>query len=262
MNISIIKAIILGIIQGLTEFLPVSSSGHLVLVQNIFGLEGDMLLFDTMLHVGTLLSILVVFWKDIAYMFKHPFSKLPIYIITATIPTVIIALLLKDKVEAAFASASTLGFGFIATGLLLLFVELTQSGHKTLKNMQIKDALLIGTMQGIAIFPAISRSGSTISGALLGKLDRKFAAKFSFLMSIPAILGSVVLQAKDLNEAVTAASVTPAIAGMIAAFISGLIAIKAMIEIITNKSLKGFSYYLFTLGGLVLLDQFVFHIFL
>lgn len=248
--------------QGLTEFLPVSSSGHLVLVQKLFQIEEEgILLLDTMLHVGTLIAVIGVFWKDIVSMVKKPFSKFPMYIVLATIPTVIIALLLQDYVESAFTTASTLGFGFIITGLILMLVEIGESGHKDIESMNIKDALIIGTAQGIAIFPAISRSGMTIAGALSQKLDRKFAARFSFLMSIPAIVGSIVFQMDDLVLAIhTPGFVGPMIAGTIAATISGFFAINTMLKVLTKGNLKGFAYYVIALGGFVLIDQFFLHL--
>lgn len=242
--------------------MPVSSSGHLVLVQKIFGIEEEgILLLDTMLHVGTLIAVIGVFWKDIVSMIKKPFSKLPMYIVAATIPTVIIALLLQDHVAKAFSTASTLGFGFIITGLILMLVEMGKSGHKDIDSMTIKDTLIIGIAQGIAIFPAISRSGMTIAGALSQKLDRKFAARFSFLMSIPAIVGSIVFQMDDLVMAIqTPGFVGPMIAGTLAATLSGFFAINSMLRVLTKGNLKGFAYYVIVLGGFVLVDQFFLHI--
>lgn len=216
-----------------------------------------------MLHVGTLIAVIGVFWKDIVGMVKKPFSKLPMYIVAATIPTVIIALLLQDRVANAFTTGGTLGFGFIITGIILLLVESRESGHKDLETMNLKNALFIGVAQGIAIFPAISRSGMTIAGALTQNLDRKFAARFSFLMSIPAIVGSIVFQMDDLVLAVqTPGFIGPMIAGTIAATISGFFAINSMLKVITKGNLKGFAYYVIILGGLVLTDQLFLHIFL
>ena len=259
---SILQGIILGIIQGLTEFLPVSSSGHLVLLQRLFGIEEGTLFFTIMVHVGTLLAVVIIFKKDIWDMLKKPFQKLSIYIVIATLPTIAIALLLKDFVESAFDTGSTLGFGFIITGSLLWLVESKQAGHKALKEMKVRDAIVMGLAQGAAIFPAVSRAGSTIAGGLFQGLDRRFAAKFSFLMSIPAILGSLVFQLKDLTEVETLGSFAPIMAGTLAAGLSGYFAIKLMMELIAKKSLKIFSVYVFILGGFVLIDQFFLHRFL
>jgi len=257
-----LQAIILGLVQGLTEFLPVSSSGHLVLLQRLFGIDEGTLFFTTMLHVGTLVSVIIVFWSDLWAMIKKPFGKFPVLIVITTIPTVLIALLLKDSIEEAFASASTLGFGFLITGALLWTVESIRPGHKKLEEMTPLNAIVIGTLQGLAIFPAVSRSGSTIAGALFQNLDRRFAARFSFIMSIPAILGSLVFQVKDLVAVGMEGDMLPVLVGTLVAAISGYLAIKLMLEIIAKKSLKVFSIYVWILAVFVLMDQFVFHTFL
>ncbi len=254
------QAIILGIVQGLAEFLPISSSGHLVFFQKAFGLEENLLVFDTMLHVGTLVAVFFVFWKDIVDMLKRPFSKFPLLLVVATLPTVVIAVLLEDFIEEAFIGAAYLGIGFLITGVALFLVESIDQGHKKLKEMSFTDAVVVGIVQGMAIFPGISRSGSTIAGALFRKVDRNFAARFSLLLSIPAILGSVVFQAKDILEVGGQnESLAPIILGTIAAAVSGFFAIKILIRALTRGSLKKFAYYVFALGVLVLLDQYIFH---
>jgi len=268
---NIINAIILGIVQGLTEFLPVSSSGHLVLLQKVFGINEPGLFFDTMLHAGTLTAVFIVLWKDIWAILKKPIQSLSGYLILATVPAVIAALIFKDKIEDIFKSAQLLGWCFLITAALLVTAELltkrarNDNSLKKSEQMNWLDALVIGIMQAIAIPPGISRSGATISGALLRKLDRDFAARFSFLLSIPAILGAVVMQAKDL--AVGSAADTDGgigtvavIAGTITAAIVGFFAVKFMLKIIREKSLFGFAIYTGILGSLVLLDQFVTHI--
>ncbi len=247
--------------QGLTEFLPVSSSGHLVLLQKIFGITEGTMIFTTMMHVGTLFSVLVVFWKDILEIIRRPLGRLPVMIVVATIPTVIIALILKDSIEEAFATAAFLGVGFILTGIILWSVELIKPGQKTVEAMSWKHAVLIGVAQGIAIFPAVSRSGSTIAGALFCGLDRKFAARFSFLMSIPAIVGSIVFQFKDILESSETIEMLPVVVGTLVSAAAGFLAIKMMLNIIAKQKLRIFSYYVFALGILVLADQFIFKIF-
>ena len=257
-----LQAVILGIIQGLTEFLPISSSGHLVLFQKIFGINEPTLIFDTMVHVGTLAAVITVLWKEVLSLLKRPFQRLTWLLAAATIPTVIIAVLFKDAIEVMFKSGSTLGFEFLITGVVLLFAERLNSGRKHAEETSYLDAAFIGVMQGIAIMPAISRSGLTISGALMRDLDREFAAKFSFLMSIPAILGAAVFQAKDVMDAGSASFITlPIAAGTIAAAVAGYFSIRFMIYIIKQGSMKVFSYYVFALGTLVLVDQYLTHIF-
>jgi undecaprenyl-diphosphatase len=265
-------AIVLGIVQGLTEFLPVSSSGHLVLMQRIFGVEKPGLFFDTMLHIGTLSAVFVVLWKDIWEILKKIIQPLTLYIIIATIPAVIFALAFKNKIESAFETGQFLGICFLITSALLVTAEQLAKraeNKKSCEKMNWIDALIIGVFQAIAIPPGISRSGATISGALFRKLDRDFAARFSFLLSIPAILGALVLQVKDLvkDNNMTAGEsietlpvenigVLPVIAGTVTAAIVGFFAVKFMLKIIREKSLYGFAIYTAAIGILVLLDQF------
>ena len=263
---SIFNAILLGIVQGLIEFLPVSSSGHLVLLQRVFDVQEPSLFFDTMLHFGTLLAVFVVLWKDIWALLKKPIQPLTGYLILGTIPAVIAALTFRDVIEDIFISAKFLGFCFLITAVLLVTAELlsrrskNNSNLKKAENINWLDALFIGIMQALAIPPGISRSGATISGALFRKLDRDFAARFSFLLSIPAILGAVVLHAKDLAvESGTAGSgieAAPVIAGTLTAAIVGFFAVKLMLKIIRERSLFGFAIYTGVLGILVLIDQF------
>ena len=281
---NIFEAVVLGIVQGLTEFLPVSSSGHLVLLQKVFGITEPALFFDTMLHAGTLLAVFAVLWKDIWAILRRPIQPLTGLLVLATIPTVIAALAFKDVIEHAFESGQFLGFAFLLTAVLLCAAELlskraacrptevgNSSGLKKAHNMNWLDALVIGILQAVAIIPGVSRSGATISGALSRGLDRDFAARFSFLLSIPAILGALVLQMKDLvkiSAASTAAvsestqvySLGAVITGTVSAAIVGFFAIRFMLKIIKEKSLFGFAIYTAALGVLVLIDQFVTHL--
>jgi undecaprenyl-diphosphatase len=262
---SIIHAVLLGIIQGLTEFLPVSSSGHLVLFQKLFGITEPALLFDTMLHVGTLTAVAAVLWKDIWAILRKIYQPLTLYLIIATIPTVIAALVFRKPLERAFETGHFLGFAFLMTSALLIGAELLAKRGATKGAAAVNwlDALVIGIMQAIAIIPGVSRSGATLSGALSRRLDRDFAARFSFLLSIPAILGAVVFQLKDLmkGEAAEAAGVTETggigavamIAGTLSAAIVGFFAVRLMLKIVREKSLWGFAIYTGVLGLLVLI---------
>ncbi|MHB1393447.1 MAG: undecaprenyl-diphosphate phosphatase [Clostridia bacterium] len=260
MNIT--QAIILGLIQGLTEFLPISSSGHLVLFQKIFGINEPTLIFDTMVHIGTLAAVVTVLWKEIFSLLKKPFQKLTWLLIAGTIPTGIIGIMFKDSFEAMYKSGSTLGFEFLATGFIILFAERLNTGRKQIKETSYLDAAFIGLMQGASIMPAVSRSGLTISGALLRNLDREFAAKFSFLLSIPAILGAAVFQAKDIIEAGSGSIITaPIAAGTIAATVAGYFSIRFMIVLLKQGSMRYFSYYVFAVGALVIIDQYITHLF-
>lgn len=248
------KTIILGIIQGLTEFLPISSSGHLLVARKLFGLQEAGLLLDTMLHLGTLLALMAVFWRDILEMIRRPLSHLTLLVIAGTIPTAIIGLVFKDLFAELAGTGATVGWEFLATGFILWFADNYKSrGHKKIDAVSFSDALVVGTLQGVAILPAISRSGLTIAGSLLRKIERPSAARFSFLLSIPAILGAVVVQIPDLAaggaEAVGAGAL---VAGTAMAAVTGYIAVKWMLKIIRQGSLKVFSYYVWALGAIII----------
>ena len=268
------EAVILGLVQGLAEFLPISSSGHLALLQQFFGIdETKVLLFAVMLHVGTLISVFIVYWKDIWELIvelcltikdlctgkglrldERPVRKLGVLIIIATIPTGIIGVLGGDFFDSLYTSIVPIGVGLIITGFLLVMAERMGSSSRGLEKMNFRNAFFIGLVQGIAICPGISRSGSTLFGSLICNLDRKFAVKFVFLISIPSILGSAVMELPDAIEAgVTAAEAGPVIVGMLVAAVSGLVAIKTMIKIVSDKKLSYFSYYVWVVGAFVVL---------
>jgi len=265
---SILIAVVLGIVQGLGEFLPISSSGHLVLLQKVFGISEGTLFFDTMLHVGTLLAVVVVLWNDIVAILRKPIQPLTGFLIIATIPAVFAALVFGDQIENAFSTGQFLGVSFLITTLLLCVAELLSKhisnakGYKKAAEMNWLDALIIGIFQAIAIPPGISRSGATISGALSRRLDRDFAARFSFLLSIPVILGALVLNLKDLakSDGTAGGMGAEVLAGTITAAIVGFFAVKLMLKIVREKSLFGFAIYTAVLGALILIDQLVTHL--
>lgn len=259
---SIWIAIILGLVQGLCEFLPVSSSGHLVLLQNVFGVEEGGLFFSVMLHVGTLVAVLVVYRKQIWEMLRHPIQKKVGMLLLSTLVTTAIAFLFNGFFDAAYEGAF-LGVSFLITAVLLWLTErVGASAKKKVKDMNILQAGFIGLMQGVAILPGISRSGSTIAGAMYTGLERKEAADYSFLLCIPAILGSVVLELPDaIAGGAGEINWLSVLAGVVVAAVSGYFAIRFMLRVITKKRLRGFAIYVAVLGILVLLDQFVFHLF-
>jgi undecaprenyl-diphosphatase len=274
---SVLEAIILGAIQGLTEFLPVSSSGHLVLFQKILGISAPTLFFDTLVHGGTLLAVFVVLRADIWAVIRRPIQPLSAYLILGTLPAVAVALVFKDTIEAAFESGAFLGFAFLTTSVFLALAEIFSKRAARLRRkgeMTWLDSLVIGIFQAIAIIPGISRSGSTLSGSLARGLDRDFAARFSFLLSIPAILGALVLQVKDLAGPAGAEiskiessggslagvgaggiGLLPLIAGTLTAAVVGFFAIAVMLKLVRERSLWGFAVYTGLLGILVLIDQ-------
>ena len=272
-----LEAIILGLVQGLAEFLPISSSGHLALLQQWFGIEEDkVLLFAVLLHVGTLVSVFIVYWKDIWQLIvelcvtindlctgkglrldERPVRKLGVMIIAATIPTGLIGILFNDFFDSLYTSVLPIGIGLIITGFMLTFAEKTGSSNRGIKQMNFRNAFFIGIVQGIAICPGISRSGSTLFGSLICNLNREFAVKYVFLISIPSILGSAVLEAPAAIESgIDPGFLGPVVIGMIVAAVSGLIAIKTMIKVVSNKKLNYFSYYVWLLGVAVIIYSF------
>lgn len=233
----------LGIIQGLTEFLPVSSSGHLVLFSNIFGIE-ESLFISILLHVATLLSIVVVFYKDIWQMIRHPFSKQTMMLVIATIPTCLIVLVLMPIIKQSFAGG-LLPICFLVSAILLLISEQLSKKKKN-HELTYKTAFLMGIAQGFAVFPGISRSGSTISAGLLSGGDKESVAKFSFLMSIPIVFLSLIMEIYEIatGSLQLEIQVLPTIVAFVVAFIVGIFAIKLMIKLTVKSSLKWFSLYL------------------
>ncbi len=261
------QALILGAVQGFTEFLPVSSSGHLALLQNVFGISGDMLLFDTLLHLGTLVAVFAVLWRDIIEICKKPFSALVGYLIIATIPAVIVTLFFSDFIEASFSSngGMPLGLGFLVTSALMFVTPLFKPGKLPMEKMGVLRPFLIGIAQAVAILPSISRSGTTIFTGLASGVKREDVARFSFLMSIPAILGSLVFQAKDvvgmgLQSSLMGVSPVAVVLGMVVAAITGYVALKLVYDTVRNGKLWVFGVYTTVLGLLVIADSLFTHI--
>ncbi|PGT82365.1 MULTISPECIES: undecaprenyl-diphosphate phosphatase [Bacillaceae] len=251
-----LQAIILGIIQGLTEFIPISSTGHLYLGRNFFGLEEAGLFLDTMLHLGTLIA-LVVFYKDILLkLIKNPFSRITALLVIGTIPAVIAGVLFSDYFDSISKSGVTIGWEFLVTGAFLWFADSIKNGAKKVEDISLFDSFFIGSFQAFAIFPAISRSGMTIVGALMRKMDKEAAAYFSFLLSIPAICGGVIYQLKDMVSGnVPQISLTSMFIATLASAIFGYIAVKFMISFVKNKSLKLFAVYVWILGVVIIALQ-------
>jgi len=258
---TIFQAAILGIVQGLTEFLPVSSSGHLVLAQKVLNLSGDYLTFDVMLHFATLLAVVVVLWKDIIEIIKHPFQKLTLSLIIASIPAVILAVFFEDAITAAF-SGKFLAISFFITGVVLLLGEwLAAKKTQTKTEVGYWDALIIGLCQAVALLPGVSRSGMTLSGGLARGIDRVKTAKLSFLMSVIIILGSGGYEGLKLIGQPMDIAWVPLAVGMLAAVVSGFFAARGLLKLISNKKLTGFAIYVFVLAALIFVDQTWTHLF-
>ena len=244
----------LGIIQGLTEFLPVSSQGHLLLFEKLFGLEVN-IAFDTIVHLGTALAAIIYFRREILALLTGSRQLLWPLIIT-TLVTGIIGLAFKDFFESLFSSFQYVGPFFIATGLVILLGEWLGRRSERKETVGWLDATIIGLAQGAAIIPSLSRSAITISTSLARGLDRSLAARYSFLVSIPTILGAGLLQSKEIFKAGTMGIGVGALGlGFIAAFLSGLVAINIFMNIIKMTSIRVFAYYCVVLGALVLISS-------
>jgi len=273
-TLSIFEALVLGLAQGLSEFLPISSSGHLALLSYFFGIDGESaLVFAVMLHVGTLISVLAVYRKDVLSLLcellalirdictgkglrvnVNPTRKLGFLIIAATIPTGLVGFLFRDIFTAMYSMLESVGVGFLVTGTILIVAERVGRNRKSVEELGFPGALFVGTCQGIAIWPGLSRSGTTIFGSLISGLSREAAVKFAFLISIPAIMGSAVLEAPGAFSAgIDGAMWAPVLIGMTVSAVSGFIAIKTMIKVVSRKKLYYFSIYTWGLGVLVLL---------
>ncbi len=268
MGMEVHDAALLGVIQGLTEFLPVSSSGHLVLFQNLFGLTEPEIYFDISVHVGTLAAICVFFYKDLKGIaaalfststwnarkggFSESFAQKPeirlfLLILAGTVPTAFIGLLLRPIAPKIFSSVQLVGIMLFVTGLLLWLTRRLKKGGRHVGQITVWDALCIGIIQGLAIFPGISRSGATIAVGLFRGLDRETAARYSFLLSIPAILGAMVL---ELGQT-PASDFPPARVVLLGAFIAaavGYVALTILIHLVKKGDLHYFAPYCWVVG--------------
>lgn len=257
---NLLQAILLAIVQGLTEFLPISSSAHLVFFQSLFGVEKPQLFFDAMLHFGTLLATVVYFRSDMKMIvegvrkvikekeIENQGVKLLLWIVLATLPTGLMGVLFHDWFESFFVKPKWVGIMLLLTGILLWFTRYPKKEGRGLGQMKWYDSLLIGISQGIAIIPGISRSGATISTGLLCGLNRELSGRFSFLLSIPAIVGATFLESRNIESI---QSPWMAFVGMTVAFWVGLFSLTFLMKIIRLGSIKNFSYYCFAVGGMM-----------
>ncbi len=267
---TLIQSIVLGIVQGIAEFLPISSSGHLAILQYYFGINEGNLFYSIMLHLSTGLAVIIVLRKDIIELIKAFFNviinlfrkkksrlngkyeRLLILLIIATIPTALIGLLFKDFFEQAYTSLNSIGIALIITGILLFVSERFSSSNIKIEKMSLLKGAIVGIFQGLAIMPGISRSGSTIVGSLFMGLNKKDAARFSFLLSIPAIFGAAVLEIFTLSSGDIYINFNIIIA-MIISFIFGIISIKVLLELIQKGKLVFFSIYVWILGIIIII---------
>ena len=271
---SILSAIFLGLVQGVTEFLPVSSSSHLAVLQNIFHLqtaEQGHLFFDVLLHLGTVISILAVYWKDVAYIAtdsvdlvramrgasegdrEHPGGRMLLMLIIGTLPLFLI-LPFHDRLEQLYYKTGFIAVAFLLTGCILFISDKIQPGRKTARTMTVVDALLIGVCQAIATIPGISRSGSTISAGIATGLNRSFAMKYSLLMSVPAVLGANLLSLiKALKDGVDWSLLPAYLIGMAVAMVTGYFSILLLQRLLNKGKFGKFAYYLWGLGVVTLI---------
>jgi undecaprenyl-diphosphatase len=252
--VTLIEVFILAVIQGLTEWLPVSSSGHLVITQKVLGLNLP-LIYSVMLHVGTLIVVLTVFRKDIIDIikavvkrdFETEEGKLALFIAVGSVPIAIIGFVFHDIFESLFSNLPAVGLALLITGCVLFFSE-KRIGNK---KMGILDSLLIGLAQGVAIIPGISRSGITLATGLLKKIDKTTAFRYSFLLSVPAVIGATVMESKDL--VVGNLDMVPLILGATISMIVGYASLKLVQKIVMSEKFHLFSYYCWTVGIAIIL---------
>jgi undecaprenyl-diphosphatase len=271
-----IEAIVLGIFQGVAEFLPISSSGHLALLQHLFGITEGNLFFTEMLHFGTLISIIIVYIEDVKKIIVEfirllgnllsgrriegltDHQRLGLLIIAGSVPTAVIGITFEDFFESLYTSLIPIGVAFLVTGFLLWFAERKGSEHKGIQEMTLVDSLIIGTFQGMAIIPGISRSGSTIVAGLIRGLKKPLTTEFSFLLALPATFGAFLLGIIKVVKGGNGVIVNmPLFVGVLLSTVVGVISIKALIKILNRNKLHYFSYYLWIVGAITIISQLI-----
>jgi len=268
---TVVEAVILGAIQGVTEFLPISSSGHLVIFQTLFGHKEPLLLFDTLVHAGTLTAVVAYFWEELCGILKdtfcYLFSKAPqnhdhlppgvlmaMWVVAGSVPTAAIGLVFRGPLEKMFASLSVVGFALSFTGLLLLLSKFIPPQFTRRSQVGWLPAFIIGTAQGLAIIPGISRSGTTIVVGLFCGLQRELAGRFSFLLSIPAIVGALMVQIVSADTG--RVSFQALLAGYLTSAVIGFLSLKALMQVVRRGGLYWFSPYCIGLGLIALWASF------
>lgn len=254
---NIFEAMLLGLIQGLTEFLPVSSSGHLVIFQELLKINQPGVTLEVLLHFGTLLSVIWVFGRDflalLSFRRNSEERNFLLMLIAGVAVTGVIGLLFSDYLTELFKSTLLVGFMLLLTGAVLKLITILPVGTKDKNNITFKDALSIGLLQAVAIIPGISRSGSTIAAALWRGLDRQTAVRYSFMLSAPIILGATLLEVREmLSFGFEQELIVNYIAGSVVAFLSGVLAIRVFIKLLAGNKFHYFSYYCFAVGTLVI----------
>lgn len=258
---TLLQALFLGTLQGLTEFLPVSSSGHLAIAQHFMeGFDQPGVLFDILLHVGTMIAVVLFFWNDIKILAASPFRsggdsgihrKMLLLLVVGSIPTAIIGLTFKDFFEGLFDNLVVVSSMLLVTGTLLFISERFRRGTRKQGQLTISDALVAGTAQALAIIPGISRAGSTIASLLLKGVDGETAARFSFLLALPAVFGAALLSLGDIRH-VAVDQLPLYLAGTAAAFVAGYFSIRFLLAVIRRRRLFAFAIYCWFAGAFFL----------
>ncbi|MCD7948553.1 MAG: undecaprenyl-diphosphate phosphatase [Oscillospiraceae bacterium] len=266
---SLLMSVLMGILQGIAEFLPISSSGHLALFQAFFGMENfeeTQAFFTVLLHLGTLISVFIVYWRDIIEMIYEffagiialfspkrrtrplpPMRRMVLMIIVATLPLLLV-LPIKDRIDALYGNTFFISCALLATGFLLFFSDRLARGKKNAKTARITDALLVGCGQAVATVPGLSRSGTTIAVGMMLGFERKFAVRFSFLLSLPAVLGANILEIKDVAATADSGMFPIYLAGVVVAAVVGYFAIR-LVNMLADKGKFGkFAYYCWAVG--------------
>lgn len=268
---TVAEAFILGLVQGLTEFLPVSSSGHLVLFGAFLEVNQGSLVFDVLVHVGTLAAVVFAYWGDVVELVRaavrlafrvatgrvhglwdDQYIRLLLLLSLASVPVAVVGLLLEDFISGLFSSVPAVGVDLLVTGTLLWYAsKVTRRSRVVEGSVNLRQALVVGAAQTLALLPGVSRSGTTISAGLFAGLSRSMAARFSFLLSLPAIAGAAVLQVGDIREG--AVQLPVAAVGFITAAVSGYVAIRVLLSLLRAGGLEVFAYYTWLLGAAVLI---------
>ena len=254
----ILEAIVMGVVQGLTEFVPISSSGHLIIAHELFGTTDSTLLFDVALHVGTLLALTIFFWKDLLGLAKNCLSnnsqgKLARIIVAGTVPAALIGFLFSDQIDSALRKPSTVVVTMLVMGLLMLWVEKYSSKKREIDSVSMNDGLTIGFAQALALIPGVSRSGATITTGMIKGLKRADAARFSFLMAVPITVGAIAGSVLGAEPGELSGQSGIFAIGILAALVSGLLAIRFLLKFLSNNSLNVFAYYRIALAVIVFL---------
>lgn len=252
---TILVAIILGLVQGLTEFLPVSSSGHLTFFELVFGFSEGSVFYNIVLHLATLIALVIVMWKDVVWLIKNPLSKTSLLLLLSTVLTAIIGILI-DLFVGASGNLLVIAIGFVVTAILLIVLNVYIKKNKNLGgDVGIKQAIIIGVVQGIAVLPGLSRSGSTLVSGVISGASQEQSAKFSFLLSIPIIIGGTIYETYKgikFGFGFSLQDIFPMVLGFVVAFISAILTLKLMFKLVKKNKWIWFSTYLIIFAILII----------